>query len=350
MTGSDIGSIIGLGVDLIFFTIFYRWFKTINRSADEIKKAPYRKLDDSLVKELSEGKSSCLAYACVEGEVMPVREVLHSRHAEGKTGVMQHIIITEHKSKRLQGIWTDVKNTIQDKIQTVPFTIKRWLGKEAKTEILVTEPTTANFLLDDLTITHDVFEPVEGGNMLSRGMDHLFGDVSKGYHETEKMLLTNTLLLGIGEIAYLDNKLQLQPPKNGQMYILTKLSRGEVIKKLENKSFWVKFFMLSAGAIGTALLIHIIYKQIKIFKAKRIREDFINSVRELRRQTEDQREESDNDISSSCVVCLSNPREIVLLDCGHICLCAECVTILPEPLKCPVCRQDVDRYLTTYNP
>lgn len=37
MTSSTLGSIVGLGVDLILCTIFYKWYKTINRSADEIK-------------------------------------------------------------------------------------------------------------------------------------------------------------------------------------------------------------------------------------------------------------------------------------------------------------------------
>jgi hypothetical protein len=28
--------------------------------------------------------------------------------------------------------------------------------------------------------------------------------------------------------------------------------------------------------------------------------------------------------NSSCVICLTNPRELVLLDCGHVCLCMDC--------------------------
>ena len=35
---------------------------------------------------------------------------------------------------------------------------------------------------------------------------------------------------------------------------------------------------------------------------------------------------SQNDLSenTSCVICLTNPRELVLLDCGHVCLCMDC--------------------------
>lgn len=243
---------------------------------------------------------------------------------------------------------TDLKNTIQDKVQTVPFLLKRWLGKESKTEIFVNEPTAANFLMNDLSITHDSFEPAESGNVVSRGLDRIFGDVNKGYHETEKMLLTNTLILGIGEIALIDNKLQLQPPRNGQMYILTKMSRAEVIKKLEIKSFWVKFFMISTGVVGASIVLYIVHKRYKEWKRNRTREQFRATVQVLRAQSRDG-EEDERYAGNLCVVCLTNSREIVLLDCGHICLCADCVVILPQPLTCPVCRSPVDRYITTYN-
>lgn len=37
-----------------------------------------------------------------------------------------------------------------------------------------------------------------------------------------------------------------------------------------------------------------------------------------------------------CIICLSNPREVILLDCGHVCLCADCVSKVDG--TCPVCR------------
>ena len=51
----------------------------------------------------------------------------------------------------------------------------------------------------------------------------------------------------------------------------------------------------------------------------------------------------------SCVVCLSNPREVVLLDCGHVCLCADCLQQLQQPISCPVCRERVVRCLPLFN-
>ena len=33
---------------------------------------------------------------------------------------------------------------------------------------------------------------------------------------------------------------------------------------------------------------------------------------------------TNNTENSTCVICLTNPRELVLLDCGHVCLCMDC--------------------------
>ena len=40
--------------------------------------------------------------------------------------------------------------------------------------------------------------------------------------------------------------------------------------------------------------------------------------------------------NSTCVICLINPRELVLLDCGHVCLCMDCFGrfLFIETLNC----------------
>ena len=46
----------------------------------------------------------------------------------------------------------------------------------------------------------------------------------------------------------------------------------------------------------------------------------------------------------NCSVCLTNPLEMLLKPCGHICICHRCLTQLnnssSQP-KCPICREDV---------
>lgn len=245
---------------------------------------------------------------------------------------------------------SDVTNIIQDKVQSVPFVLRRWFCKESQTEIVVDNPTSASFLMESLTVTHDSFKHSQGGNILSRGLDLMYGDVSKGIHHNEKMLLTNTLLLGIGEIALNEGKLHLLPPRDKQMYILTTMSRAEVIRSLSSRSVIAKILVITTGVIGSSLVAYIIYKQIKQWRQGRARDSLLREINELREQAANRANNSNNEYGSSCIVCFTNRREIVLLNCGHICLCAECVLMLPEPLLCPVCRSPVERYILTYNP
>jgi hypothetical protein len=45
-----------------------------------------------------------------------------------------------------------------------------------------------------------------------------------------------------------------------------------------------------------------------------------------------------------CVVCLEEPKTLVMVPCGHYCLCAACKKKIP---KCPLCRTDIILAVTT---
>lgn len=45
-----------------------------------------------------------------------------------------------------------------------------------------------------------------------------------------------------------------------------------------------------------------------------------------------------------CLVCLTEPRSIMLLPCRHLCICHRCLTMLPHD-TCPVCRTSFGSYL-----
>jgi len=310
---------------------------------------------------LADSQTGCIPYAYIEGEVMPVNQSLYSHHMEGRTGVIQHIQMTEHKSKSVQGIWTDVTRVIQDRMQMVPFLLRKVLDDGSNRDFHINNPSDADLLTDTLTVTYDHFEPSSSG-FLSRVVDRVSGEVTKGYQETEKMLLSNSVMRGLGEVTVSKGKLQLRPPVGGMKYILTTLTRKELIQHYQKQSFWVKVFGYFTGAIGALILFHIIRKNYKKFKENRERRDVVAEIRRRRERNNAHNNASANararsdegheDVANdnSCVVCLTNQREIVLLNCGHICLCAECLEALPVPLKCPVCRQRVERYVVTYNP
>ncbi|KAK7272135.1 hypothetical protein RJT34_28557 [Clitoria ternatea] len=60
---------------------------------------------------------------------------------------------------------------------------------------------------------------------------------------------------------------------------------------------------------------------------------------------------SDGDVDGhetggDCVICLSEPRDITLLPCRHLCMCSGCANLLKvHTANCPICRHPVERLL-----
>eukprot|EP00088_Acartia_fossae_P006451 TRINITY_DN12964_c0_g1_i3.p1 TRINITY_DN12964_c0_g1~~TRINITY_DN12964_c0_g1_i3.p1 ORF type:complete len:148 (+),score=24.52 TRINITY_DN12964_c0_g1_i3:40-483(+) len=51
-----------------------------------------------------------------------------------------------------------------------------------------------------------------------------------------------------------------------------------------------------------------------------------------------------------CVVCLTGEKEVIVLDCGHVCMCLNCgheIMRTRNP-KCPICRAPVDQLKKFY--
>lgn len=54
----------------------------------------------------------------------------------------------------------------------------------------------------------------------------------------------------------------------------------------------------------------------------------------------------DNDPGKECVICMSEPRDTMILPCRHMCLCSGCAKVLRfQTKRCPICRQPVERLL-----
>ena len=55
--------------------------------------------------------------------------------------------------------------------------------------------------------------------------------------------------------------------------------------------------------------------------------------------------DTDSGVSAqTCIVCLSEQREVILMNCGHVCVCAGCaMEIMATRPLCPVCRANIDQ-------
>ena len=45
--------------------------------------------------------------------------------------------------------------------------------------------------------------------------------------------------------------------------------------------------------------------------------------------------------TAECVICLTDPKEVAVYPCRHLCLCMACAEALPsQSNKCPICRRE----------
>eukprot|EP01006_Ploeotia_vitrea_P012884 TRINITY_DN33957_c0_g1_i1.p1 TRINITY_DN33957_c0_g1~~TRINITY_DN33957_c0_g1_i1.p1 ORF type:complete len:277 (-),score=2.94 TRINITY_DN33957_c0_g1_i1:201-995(-) len=54
------------------------------------------------------------------------------------------------------------------------------------------------------------------------------------------------------------------------------------------------------------------------------------------------------DEGDECCICMTAPKEAVLVPCGHICACVECANQLQRTSRCPICRQSITQVIKGY--
>jgi E3 ubiquitin-protein ligase MUL1 len=187
--------------------------------------------------------------------------------------------------------------------------------------------------------------------------------VLRGLQEREEMLVVGTSIMGIGEILLEDGRLKLRPPAdNSGPYFLTKMTKNQLVKQLRSQGQTVKIFSFILGAVAAGLLSFLAWRVFRKYQDQRKRAREFEEIRRatLRRRAEMREREAgvtregesgrQRYEEQNCVVCLTNPREVVTLDCGHIAMCSDCAQLLPEPHRCPVCREYIERFLPVYHP
>ncbi|XP_056021725.1 mitochondrial ubiquitin ligase activator of NFKB 1-like isoform X2 [Ostrea edulis] len=324
-------------------------------------------IDQELHKKLEDSPYYCIPYGCVEGEVKSMGTPLRSHFKVGVEGVIQHSSMVEHKSRRVQGFWSDVKNVVRDTLEVIPFYLVPHGESQCLTRIMVTEPNSAYHVDEELSLTYENFIQPQT-DLFKKGMELISGEVNKGYQETEKMLLVGSHLLAIGKLVKEGDTIKMKPPSSEYRYIISRKTKDELVRLLRNRGTLLKVFVGLFGVTGVALIIYLVYRFFRKRKnyneEQRLRRDFqhLREEEEQRRARAAHRTNPDSLSSGAgstdssdwennkCVVCLTNEREVVLLECGHVCLCGDCAFALPDPKMCPICRGKVVRFVTTYTP
>ncbi|KAK3736457.1 hypothetical protein RRG08_010738 [Elysia crispata] len=358
MNTDVIDKILGVsgGISWVVSYVFYRLYRSRTETARQVRNIPIWEPGEDLHIHLS--KEGNLAYAAVEGVVKELNRTLHSHYGNSEGVIMQSQLI-EHKSQRVNGFWSEVKKVIRDTTEYVPFALKPGKGNISDRHLVeVLDPGQAARLKDELETTHDKFEPHKS-SFVQIGIDRLFGEVTKGLQETEKMLLTGTSIIGVGKVFLERGQIKMGPPDDSsRTYILTKMRLSELVRHYEAQSSLYKIIAILSALIGGGIVSIIVWRQTKAWWERRKQRILFEDIRrtmadaaERRRSQNTGRDRSNEEveIENACVVCLTNERQVVALNCGHISLCADCAEALPMPKKCPVCRAPVERFMPIFN-
>ncbi|CAG9764087.1 unnamed protein product [Ceutorhynchus assimilis] len=330
-----------LGVDSIILITCIKQYYHKKNAISRILSAPTLAIDSNLKEIIRSHPESKLPLIAIRGAVKPLGNPISSNNSPNVSGVIQSLQIKEHVVQRsAAGFWADSEWTIQDVCNVTPF------GLESKGIVVeVADPLVSEYL--DMDVISDTFRPT-----VPSMMDHIWGFFTgfrqRGVQSTEKMLRCGTVVTGIGELIYeRDGTLKLQPPTTGGSYYLTTLPVDTLLKKIKisKRNYGVMILIFGTlGAVVAGIVIRKYWKQKKQLKdaeeRKVIREQ---SRKNRRRLIRDSKDLSDNKV---CVVCRSNPIEIILLPCGHVCLCEDCADDITS--SCPVCRATIEMKSAAY--
>ncbi|KAK7590879.1 hypothetical protein V9T40_002492 [Parthenolecanium corni] len=296
-----------------------------------------RRLYKSFTKALNNGINSVSlesneepSYCVVRGHVKGLAPLIKSLSKPNEKGVIQNLTIKEHATRRLNGIWENQKNLLDSQFNAVPFEIR-----DDKFRVIVKSCSEAHYL--HLPVIEDHFEPSDS-NILGL----LFGIHHKGFQFTEYLLRENDVVTGFGEIVVGANqKLELIPPKNGLKYILTTTDPETLAIKLKSDRDFYRITASILGFIGLTIAGVLFYQWWKRKQILLRRERLLEMA--TRARLERQRTQPRNQLSEdsfTCIVCLNQPREVILLPCGHISMCYDCAYQCNDR-PCPVCREPV---------
>ncbi|XP_025909364.1 mitochondrial ubiquitin ligase activator of NFKB 1 [Nothoprocta perdicaria] len=328
--------------------LLYSAYRHKARAARRLQGARKLRLDAELREALREAPGRCLPYAVIQGTVRSAKETLSSQFVEGCHGVVQRLTLQEHKMvwNRTTHLWNDCEKIIHQRTNTAPFDL---VPPEdgADVSVRVMKPLEAAEL--SLETVYEKFHPSIQSFTDVIG-HYISGERPKGIQETEQMLKVGTTLTGVGELILDNNTIKLQPPKQGMQYYLSSLDFDELLQKQESSVRLWKILTVVFGLATCAVLFFILRKQYRHRQEKRrlkqMQDEFRQAQERLAREGS---AEGGETLKNACAVCLSNTKACVFLECGHVCSCNECYQALPEPKKCPICRQSISRVVPLYN-
>ncbi|XP_069013315.1 mitochondrial ubiquitin ligase activator of nfkb 1-A isoform X1 [Embiotoca jacksoni] len=343
-----------LGTSLALSGICYYLYRKSQTTVDKLDNAPCFTIDGKLKDILKVTPGACHHYAIIEGAVKPEGEPLTSQFHKEVVGVLHKFMLREHRLvwNGLSRSWMDDERILHSRGKAVPFLL---VGSD-DTAVKVLSPLQASGVCTE--VTHEKFHQVYNslGDLVGQ---YLSGEKLKGQLEIEEMLKVGTTVTGVGELILdTDGSLTLQPPSDGSQYLLSMADFETLRRESEGEALWWKGLTVGCAAAGAAVLLWVglrYYRHLKVrWEQEQDKRDFERLRAEasgLRAAVADPKAPQDgvaDNTAHICVICLSHPRDCILLDCGHVCCCYTCYQDLPQH-TCPICRKDIVRVVPLHH-
>jgi len=131
------------------------------------------------------------------------------------------------------------------------------------------------------------------------------------------------------------------------------MTRDELVSDLKSTTRGLKWSLILFGSIGFGIAAYLAWKYGRSYAGHKLRQYRLHQAKLKRiadrkaRREAGAPAESEQGVVNSCVVCLTSPREVILLDCGHVCLCMDCLEMMPSQ-TCPICREQYRSFAPAY--
>ncbi|XP_022127953.2 mitochondrial E3 ubiquitin protein ligase 1 [Pieris rapae] len=327
-----IGEAVILSVDSLILGFCVKQLSKCKHILNALQTAPVLDIDNSLNKEINKYPNYVIPYVVVRGLVKPLGNPITSNYNQSVTGVIQRLIIKEHVIARTSaGFWSDQTRTIHEFCNSTPFVLTN-----GKYSIEVVDALSAELL--DLDVISDKFEPMSPGVI-----DHVWGFFSgvrqRGLQTMEEMLRDGSYITAVGELSRTSSGLKIQPPKDGLPLYLTTSTKSSLLNRLASSRDFLRVLLVLFGSVAAIASGRIAYKYIKRRRRRQADENLKKQLAAGRRERRAQNRDKDLSEVQLCVVCSDNPKEIILLPCGHVCLCEDCSENIRD--NCPICRERI---------
>lgn len=294
--------------------------------AKQLENVPQYETDQKLLSDAQKASGYTIPYATVTGYASADGCELTSFHNSNIKGLISHTEVKEHfrsKNKK-HDTWNKNWDVVSSHYSSTSFSLS---NKASKIRLSVSKPLHAQEL--NLSTVYNHYE-AKSSNISDKFFDFLTGHQVDGIETVEKMLLPDTKLTAVGKIVLHDGQLRVEPPESDLTYFLTRDSLESLIKAEESRNQAKRLVSYVFFSITVLLCGVWLYNAYKKYKS------------ELEYQRLEEENSNDDD---RCSVCLLGNKNIVLIPCGHVCICRECVVHVN---RCPVCRKMIERKIPIY--